>query len=313
MIIQNKVAKIVILLLVLAIVSISFLFSLRENNRFTDRILDTQLILKTWLAKLVQGVITITGFVVGPEEDLPTIPTRVIFKGWAYPLSKVVVLRDGQRFLKTQANVQAKFRTEISNITPGIYTFGIWAEDKDKRRSITYTLTFRVRANTIHEISGIFLPPTIELSKTALLRGQTLNIIGQTVPKSEVKIYIDSFSPEIIKKIRANEFGAWFLSFNTQPLEEGAHTAKARSQISPEIISNFSHILSFAIGPSPPVPPGKCCGADINCDSRVNLVDFSIMLYFWRQAKPTNVCADINQDGVVNLVDFSIMLYWWTG
>ncbi len=52
---------------------------------------------------------------------------------------------------------------------------------------------------------------------------------------------------------------------------------------------------------------------DINKDTRINIVDFSILMYFWQDINPSNPCADINKDGVVNLTDFSIMLYWWTG
>jgi hypothetical protein len=51
--------------------------------------------------------------------------------------------------------------------------------------------------------------------------------------------------------------------------------------------------------------------ADLNCDGRVNITDFSILMYWWGKKTP-GVRADINKDGIVNLVDLSIMLYWWT-
>lgn len=55
----------------------------------------------------------------------------------------------------------------------------------------------------------------------------------------------------------------------------------------------------------------KITPGDINRDGRVDLVDFSILLYNW--GMPKNPQADFNEDGVVDLVDFSIMLYHWTG
>ena len=55
-----------------------------------------------------------------------------------------------------------------------------------------------------------------------------------------------------------------------------------------------------------------CKGADLNFDNKINITDFSILLYFWNQKKSANPCADINFDGIVNIVDFSIMMYWWT-
>lgn len=52
--------------------------------------------------------------------------------------------------------------------------------------------------------------------------------------------------------------------------------------------------------------------ADLNCDMRVDLVDFSILLYWWN-SKQSGIRADINKDGIVNLIDLSILFYWWTG
>ena len=48
-------------------------------------------------------------------------------------------------------------------------------------------------------------------------------------------------------------------------------------------------------------------------DGKINITDFSILMYFWNKKNPANVCADINSDGRVDLKDFSVMLYWWTG
>jgi len=64
------------------------------------------------------------------------------------------------------------------------------------------------------------------------------------------------------------------------------------------------------------LPTGTCANrqnADINCDGRVNGVDFSILLAFWKTSGPfTNPRVDLNGDGKVDAVDFSIMLYRWT-
>ncbi len=50
--------------------------------------------------------------------------------------------------------------------------------------------------------------------------------------------------------------------------------------------------------------------ADINCDGKVNLVDFSIM-YYWFEKTPVPPRVDLNRDGRVNIFDFSIMAYYW--
>lgn len=57
--------------------------------------------------------------------------------------------------------------------------------------------------------------------------------------------------------------------------------------------------------------PTACRGADFNHDSKVNSVDFSILLYFWKTAATANPCVDANRDGRVDSTDFSILLYQW--
>ncbi len=70
-------------------------------------------------------------------------------------------------------------------------------------------------------------------------------------------------------------------------------------------------------GTPPPVNPpppdnGPVHIADLNKDNRVNSIDFSILLYFWRTASPfSNPYVDINKDVKVDSVDFSILLYYY--
>lgn len=55
-----------------------------------------------------------------------------------------------------------------------------------------------------------------------------------------------------------------------------------------------------------------CPNADFNCDNRVNSIDFSILLYYWKATPPFgNASTDMNHDGKIDSVDFSILLYWW--
>jgi hypothetical protein len=72
--------------------------------------------------------------------------------------------------------------------------------------------------------------------------------------------------------------------------------------------------VGFAVADkSVETPVGDCKRSDINCDGRINLTDFSILLYFWEATNPLNKAVDINNDQVVNLTDFSILLFDWTG
>lgn len=233
--------------------------------------------------------------------------TKVILQGKAYPDAEITILKDGQVIIVITADPQANFKVELTTLTAGTYTFGVWAEDKDGRRSITFTFTVSITSGTITTVGGIFLPPTIELEKTSVNKGEILNILGQTAPQSEVSIHIES--PEaIIKKTTADSEGDWDYPFDTTPLEEGSHTVRAKAGTAEGLLSSYSNVLAFDIGKGIPGVIGE--QADLNGDGKVNLVDFSILLYWWGRA---NDLADQNNNGVVDLADFSIMMYWWTG
>jgi len=65
-------------------------------------------------------------------------------------------------------------------------------------------------------------------------------------------------------------------------------------------------------GAPPPAENENRSPADFGNDGRVDSVDFSILLYFWRTEPPfANPYVDINGDAKVDSVDFSILLYHW--
>ena len=126
----------------------------------------------------------------------------------------------------------------------------------------------------------------------------------------------------MIDKTTVDKYGLWNYTLDSEILEHGEHTTKSQTKTPDGMVSQFSESLAFRVGdsdvafvralPRAQVPVCNKNG-DINNDKKVNIVDFSILLYFWNQRTPSNRCADINTDSAVNLFDFSIMLYWWTG
>jgi hypothetical protein len=156
-------------------------------------------------------------------------------------------------------------------------------------------------------VSEIFIPPTIEIDPTQVEQGQDVNIFGQSFPQSKVNISI-SPNGEVLES-NTNHRGQWSYHFDTSPLLEGTYEVKAKAFFVGEY-SEFSQALPFLV-----LPEGEalCRGADLNFDGSVDIIDFSILLYFWGQTEPENPCADINFDGIVDIFDFSIMMYWWTG
>lgn len=63
------------------------------------------------------------------------------------------------------------------------------------------------------------------------------------------------------------------------------------------------------------LPPAKFLpkNADLNDDGVVNLVDMSILLYYYNKSTQLKPRYDFNSDGRVDLIDISILLYYWTG
>ncbi len=247
----------------------------------------------------------------GGTIPIPTPAASVVFSGRAYPKRTVTLLKDAQVAATTIAGPDANFQINLSGLSPGSYIFSVYSEDNEGRRSSLFTFPISVAQGATTKISGIFIAPTIAVDKSEVKRGDNIAIFGQSVPDSEVTISVNS-DEEFFNKIKADASGAYLYNLDTSPLETGQHSTKSKAALNGEI-SSFSKVVSFNVGTETiPKEPAKCGKADLNCDNRVNLVDFSIMAYWYnRPSPPDNV--DLNGDHKIDLIDFSIMAYHWTG
>ncbi|MFC1678138.1 dockerin type I domain-containing protein [Patescibacteria group bacterium] len=248
-----------------------------------------------------------TGFDPGSDEEEET---KVIVRGKSYPSSDVHILVDGRVIGIAATNPNADFYFETNEISPGVANFSFWSEDSNGLKSTLLTLTFRVISRAVTTVTGVYLSPSIDVDKKSVTQGEDIKVFGQTVPDSEVVIHIQS-PDEFIESTNSIDTGDWALVFDTEPLEEDFHTAKALFQVNVAgniIKSAFSRSVSFYVGQLGGA--AVCPEADLNHDGRVNLTDFSILLFYWGT---DNACADQNQNGIVDLIDFSIMMYYWTG
>ena len=243
-----------------------------------------------------------------------TIPvralTRVILEGKAYPNTSINVLKDGQLVGIVSSDSSANFSYEVSNATPGPTTFGFWAIDGRGIRSITFTTTFQVTQNAVTTVSNVFLPPTIDLSAKKISLGSPVETFGSTAPLAKVSLFIDR---EKTARISATSTGAglWSASVPTELLaDEAFHAVKAIFEqfAGGEFAkSGYSQAVNFYVGSRDANMPKN---GDLNGDGKVNLIDFSILLFHWNSS---NEIADLNSDGKVGLTDFSIQLFNWTG
>jgi len=237
-------------------------------------------------------------------------PTKVIIEGKAYPGSSVNILDDGTAIGVVQADSNANFYFSTQNVTPGVATFGIWAQDASGLKSIALTTTFTITANAATTISGEFLPPTIGIDKRQLSAGDTLTVSGQSAPAVVVETHVHS-AGDIVVTTTTDNNGNWKLPVDTKGLDNNAfHTVDAdfvTTVNGATARSVVSQAISFYIGNK---NVGKSFLADLNGDGKVNLADFSILLFYWGTSTSF---ADLNGDGKVDLQDLSILLYNWTG
>ncbi|MCX6701743.1 MAG: Ig-like domain-containing protein [Candidatus Zambryskibacteria bacterium] len=252
---------------------------------------------------------------------MPSGQTKVIIKGRAYPKATVTVFKDGTTVSTPVADDDGNFQVDLT-VVGGIYTFSAYAIDKDNRRSLTTSFTANVPPGQTTTLSDIIIAPTIGSDKSEVKSGNDIKFFGFGYPKSDVNVVVNS-EVTLIDKTQSDKLGFWSYTLNSKPLELGSHTSKSQIVAPDSIISPFSESVGFLVGDKD-VVAGKVIGSpatgsacnkngDLNNDKKVNIIDFSILLFFWEQKTPKNPCADINKDGIVNIFDFSIMLFWWSG
>lgn len=247
----------------------------------------------------------------GGGGSLAEPETKIIFLGHAYPNSKVTLLKDAQLITSTIAGPDAKFEIILNNLSAGSYVFLIYSEDYQNRRSTPLTFPITITPGVTTTVSGIFITPTIEIDKSSVKRGENLSIFGQGVSNAEVTIAVNS-EDELFFKAPTDKNGTYLYNLDTSLLELGNHSVKSKVAFEGDI-SSFSKIVSFEVGAKNVLKEIKEEGqADINNDSRINLIDFSILAYWYKKTElPKNI--DLNNDGIINIFDFSIMAYYWTG
>lgn len=273
-----------------------------------------------------------SSFYIFPATSLPQPPTppaapagggggqMVItganFSGRAYPLNKVTLLKDGQVAASTVAGPDANFNVSLTGLSSGSYNFAIYGEDGVGRRSSLLTFPVTVSYGAITNIGGIFIAPTIAVDKSEVRKGDDIAIFGQTAASAEVTVQVNSSEP-FFAKTKSDKDGVYLYNFDTSVLVLGQHLAKSKSSLE-NSVSPYGQAVGFKVGTknvSAVVPSGYNAKVDLNGDYRVNLVDFSIMAYWYKRTLTAEVMnrIDLNGDGKIDIRDFSIMAYYWTG
>jgi hypothetical protein len=171
--------------------------------------------------------------------------------------------------------------------------------------------TFDVTQGAVTNLNGIYIPPTIWTENPKVNPGDVMVLSGQTIPNATVEVSIDNGQKTLTATSDAS--GLWSINFDTSTVSTATHTAKARFVTGTGTLkteSSYGTALSLAVG----VEGKATVNSDLNRDGKVNLIDFSILIFWWgTPGGNSNPPADINQNGRVGLEDFSILLFNWTG
>lgn len=247
----------------------------------------------------------------GGGGGIGTYFSNLIVSGYAQPLSEVVLMTDGEIRATTRAGSDSKFSFKLTNLSPGNYLITLYSEDKKGNRSSLYTFPVYLRAGETITSGNILLSPTIDVDKREVKKGDFISIFGFAQKNADVLINVSS-EEELFLKTTANDEGFYLYQLDTSPLDFGDHQTKSKSILANQMVSNYSRVVTFKIGENTVIKITKCPPVDLNNDCRVNLIDFSILAYWYKKPKPLSK-YDLNKDGKVDLIDFSILAYWWTG
>lgn len=211
--------------------------------------------------------------------------------------SSVITVKDNSVATGTiLTNPSSNFSGTVVS-TPGLHDFALFLTDTSGRTTpeTTYlgiNLPFHVDTSIIN----ILMPPTIDLSRSSILMGETTAVLGQGSIGSTIHIVLNG--SEVYSGILSSSDYNFLLSSGYTVGSNTIYSYLTRSGYTTSV-NSFSKTLTV----------GNCRRSDLNCDGHVNLTDFSILLYYWNTTNPK---ADINLDGKVGLIDFSIMMFDWT-
>jgi hypothetical protein len=186
----------------------------------------------------------------------------------------------------------------------------VYTEDTNKLKSTTSSFPVSVDDSITVTIDNVFLAPTIGVSSKVVKKGDPIGIFGTTAPNATVTVHVHS-TPQFVQQVAASSVGRWFKQFDTSLLAMGDHITFSRSSLN-DRVTDQSETVAFIVGQAT-IPTDATKRSDLNNDGKVNIIDFSMLLYYWQRTPPSTSKADIIKDGIVNVSDLSIMLYDWTG
>lgn len=240
---------------------------------------------------------------------------RVTISGYTSPRTDLVVLVDGREAQRQKSDNQGKYEVILDEIARGVYTFGIYALDPAQNKSSTFSTSFTVSGARTSALSNINIAPTLKVSPDPVNPGAVLTVTGYSLPNANITLENEKDGSSSGKQqltATTDSSGSFSVAIETNNFSNGTYKVRAKAEQTQGLIkTNYSAYTFYGVGQAAVRPTS----ADLNRDGKVNLVDFSILLFWWGTPNggTSDPSADINGDTKVNLVDFSILLFNWTG
>jgi hypothetical protein len=237
-----------------------------------------------------------------------SIPITVTFSGQAYPGCTIEVLRKTiqdtsfQNISTASATItqDGAFVISYSGLMKSEYIYALSVKDKDGRKTtLSYDVNLLIQNS--FEVRNILVPPTAELRNTVLLQSDDLVIVGYATPGYTIEVELDGVMQNGTALVDGN--GRYSFTASARPLSIGVHYARVRQSDAKGTKSAFSQTKIFR---RTLLLVRK---ADLSNDGKVNVTDWSILLYRWNSEDPAvHATLDMNGDGKVDVLDLSIFL-----
>jgi hypothetical protein len=237
--------------------------------------------------------------------------TSVHFSGKAYPNATVTLLKDGTSAASVMADKNGLFDITLEEQWNGTMLYSLEATDTNNQKSILINYPLVVSTGYVTDVSGILFPPTVTLDKIQVSEGGYLTVAGYSLPQKDLQIVIESENKQTSKTftLTSPDSGNYDITLPLINIPLGNYSLYVKYPND----SRISELVRFIIGDMDISSinttlniPGDC-----NADGRIDLVDFSMMAFWFEKPNPPR-CEDLNHDGIVDLTDFSILAFYWT-
>lgn len=252
----------------------------------------------------------------GGSSSGSTVSATIVMSGNTFPNAKLTLLKDGAVTTTLFANADGTFQITLNNLNFGNYQLSLFAEDTTGNTSSPHVLNVSAVTTQPYVYSGILLPPTLLISPNLIKVNSAFIAKGYSAPNSIVSLSIPG--GKTLGTGIAGQDGYYEINALAS-LPSGLYSLRAVANLN-GVVSKYSKPVQVLVysgelppGEIPLTPPAQLASCvDFNRDERVNLVDFSILLFWFnRNQPPANV--DCNKDNYIDLKDFSILMYFWTG